>query len=174
MCGTKPKVRLASFRLAARQLFSCPVASFISLTHARRQRSGFRATRYSRTSGSCSDGYIEPSRDPSLYSYGWSHFGHDLSPLPPDARVLDFSPPLAPLVIGRGRDVSLFDRVFSSPYARGSRSSSSSSYFLFRVLRMFDLAEIVSCRLVIITSRAFVFLLLAVSMVEKKDRNRMG
>lgn len=92
VCGTKPKVRLASFRLAARQLFSCPVASFISLTHAPRHRSGFRATRYSRTSGSCSDGYIEPRPLASLYSYRWSHFGHDLSPLLPDARVLDFSP----------------------------------------------------------------------------------
>lgn len=34
----------------------------------------------------------EPRPLASLYSYGWSHFGHDLSPLPPDARVLDFSP----------------------------------------------------------------------------------
>lgn len=156
-------MRLASFRLAARQLFSCPVASFISLTHARRQRSGFRATRYSRTSGSCSDGYIEPSRDLSprfiltdghisATIYRRYHRTHACS---------IFLLSLAPLVIGRGRDASLFDRVFSSPFARGSRS-----YFLFRVLCMFDLAEIVSCRLVIITSRVFVFLLLAESMVE--------
>lgn len=174
MCGTKPKVRLASFRLAARQLFSCPVASFISLTHARRQRSGFRATRYSRTSGSCSDGYIEPSREPSLYSYGWSHFGHDLSSLPPDARVLDFSPPPRAAGNWTWTRCKPFRPCIFQPLCAFGSCSSSSSYFLFRVLRMFDLAEIVSCRLVIITSRAFVFLLLAVSMVEKKDRNRMG
>lgn len=114
MCGTKPKVRLASFRLAARQLFSCPVASFISLTHARRHRSGFRATRYSRTSGSCSDGYIEPRPLASLYSYRWPHFGHDLSRFTTGrTRARFFS--LVPLVIGRGRDTSLFDRAFSLP-----------------------------------------------------------
>lgn len=86
---------------------------------------------------------------------------------------------LMPLVIGRGRDISLFDRVFS---CRFSPLCARRSFFLFCLLSrslfcvqicMFDLAEIVSCRLVM-SSRAFVFLLLAESIVEKKDRNRIG
>lgn len=143
VCGTKPKVRLASFRLAARQLFSCPVASFISLTHAPRHRSGFRATRYSRTSGSCSDGYIEP-RPLALFLQMVTFRPRFIAVTTGRTRARFFS--LVPLVIGRGRDISLFDRVFP---CRFSSLCARRSFFLLCLLPrslfcvkmcMFDLA----------------------------------